>query len=172
MKTNNLLNPVTAYRWLLRISNYLQPAVLLIIRLAWGWELYESGYGHLTHIKDTADFFTSLGIPHPVANAYISGTTELVGGILLMAGLGSRLISIPLIFNFLVAYATDAKDKLAKFFTEDPSNIVDYTAFPFLVAALVVLAFGPGWFSIDGILRLAIFKKLGWDRPAGKQKAE
>jgi putative oxidoreductase len=158
--------PLLAFRWFLWGSNQLQSFALLVVRLAWGWESYESGYGHLTHVKDTAAFFQSLGIPHPVLNVYISGYTEMIGGVLLMLGLGSRFISLPLIFNFIIAIVTASRDHVVKFFSEDPSNIVDDTAFPFLVTALIVLAFGPGWFSVDGILRFFVFKRLGWDRPA------
>jgi len=138
------------------------PIVLLLIRLAWGWELAESGYGHLTHLKDTTEFFESLHIPMPHANAIISGTTELVGGCLWMAGLGTRLISLPLFFNFCVAYATASKEKLQVMFHEFPNHIdkvIDDSAFPFLVTSLILLAFGPGLFSLDALLKKLFFSK-------------
>jgi putative oxidoreductase len=142
---------VTFYDRFAHMANHLQSFGLLVIRLAWGWESFESGRGHLQHVFDTADFFRSLHIPFPVANVYISGTTEMVGGILLMLGLFSRFISIPLLFNFAVTYLTDARGAVQHLFT-DPDKFIDYTAFPFLVTALLILAFGAGKFSVDYLI--------------------
>ncbi len=149
----------TLYRFLIKSGTYLAPVVLLLVRAGWGWEMYESGHRHLTYLDNTTSFFESLHIPAPHANAIISGTTELVGGILLMAGLASRLIAIPLTFNFLTAIATASSDNVKMIFKQDFSKIVDDTAFPFLVASLVILAFGPGIISLDAILKKTLFKK-------------
>src|ERR1700733_9373723 len=92
------------YQRLVVAGTYLAPVVLLIIRVAWGWELVESGWGHLHDVDEMAKRFTEWGIPHPVLNVYVSATTEMVGGALWILGLGARIISIPLLFNFCVAY--------------------------------------------------------------------
>jgi len=136
-----------------RNAHLLAPAALLIVRLAWGWELVESGYGHLTHLDQTTEFFNSLHISMPRANAVISGTTEMVGGTLWMLGLGTRIISVPLLFNFIVAYLTASHDKVAQFFRQDPSNFIDDTAFPFLVTSLLMIAFGAGPISLDALIK-------------------
>lgn len=141
-------------------ASYLGPFALLMLRLGWGWEMLESGYGHLTHIQSTVDFFVSLHIPFPKANVIISGSTEMVGGALMMLGLAARLISIPLLFNFLVAILTASHDNVVHIFSQDFSKIVDDTAYPFVMTSLVILAFGPGLFSIDGILRATAFRKF------------
>ncbi len=39
----------------------------------------------------------------PQLNVYLAGGTECIGGILLLLGLGSRFISIPLIFTMIIA---------------------------------------------------------------------
>src|SRR5665213_2098958 len=94
------------------IGGNLQSLALLAIRLAWGFQLYESGVGHLTHVEKTAQFFAGLKffgrfpMPWPSLSVYLSGATELAGGILLMLGLFSRPIAVLLFFNFCVAYAT------------------------------------------------------------------
>jgi putative oxidoreductase len=129
-----------------------------MLRLSWGWEMLESGYGHLTHIQDTTNFFISLHIPFPKANVIISASIELIGGALMMLGLAARLISIPLLFNFFVAIVTASHDNVVHIFTQDISKIVDDTAYPFLMTSLIILAFGPGLFSIDGVLRATVFK--------------
>jgi len=145
------------YAW---IVSFLAPVALLAIRLAWGWELAQSGWGHLTHLDKTTDFFASLNIPMPRASAMISGTTELVGGCLWMLGLATRLISIPLFFNFCVAYWTASHDKVVNFFQKNGvSNFIDDSAFPFLVTSLLLIAFGAGAISIDGIIKRACRKR-------------
>jgi putative oxidoreductase len=145
---------------LAKIGVCLQSPVLLFIRLAWGFQLAESGWGHLTNVEKTAGFFTSLHIPFPVANVYLSGTTELVGGILLMLGLFSRLISIPLLFNFCVAYLTASHAAIKELLHfQSPDDFINDSAFPFLVTSLLILAFGAGKISLDYLLEKCCGKK-------------
>ena len=94
------------YIWLIKFGTVLIPIALLIVRLAWGWESLESGHGHLKNLDATIQFFQSLNIPAPRANAIMSGSTEMIGGALLMIGLGSRLAAIALVGNFIVAIVT------------------------------------------------------------------
>ncbi|HTQ30221.1 MAG TPA: DoxX family protein [Opitutaceae bacterium] len=155
------MNFRTLYSRFAAAAGCLQSVVLLFIRLAWGFQLLESGWGHLTHVGKTAQFFASLHIPFPTANVYISGTTELVGGALLMLGLFARGISIPLIFNFCVAYATDASSSIKELLQLSPDDFINYTAFPFLVTSLLILAFGPGKISIDFLVEKFAGKKSG-----------
>jgi putative oxidoreductase len=159
-KLNDMLSvrghPVLAF-----YLSYLQAVVLLLLRLAWGWESAQSGWGHLHDVAGTAEFFSKLHIPFPLLNVYIAGGTELVGGALLIAGLGTRLAAIPFAFNFLVAIATAGGPKIVeKFhdsFLDGWTRIVDDTAFPFLMLGLVVLAFGPGKLSIDYLIGRFVF---------------
>ena len=141
------------YNVLIRIGHYLTPGVLLIFRLAWGWELFESGRAHLSNVPAMVERFQSWGVPLPHLNVFISGYTELFGGLFLMAGLASRLIAIPLFFNFCVAYLTASHDTVVNFFRQDPSNFIDDAAFPFLITSLLILALGPGPISIDWLLK-------------------
>jgi putative oxidoreductase len=146
---------------LAKIGTCLQCPVLLFIRLAWGFQLAESGWGHLNNVGKTADFFTSLHIPFPVANVYISGSVELAGGILLMLGLFSRIISVPLLFNFCVAYLTASRPALKELLHFSPDDFINDSAFPFLVTSLLILAFGPGKISLDYLLEKCCCKKSG-----------
>ncbi len=98
----------------------------------------------MNHEK-VAGFFQSLHIPAPGLNAYLAGATECLGGLLLLVGLGSRLVSIPLIFVLIVAYATAEIDSVKAIFS-DPDKFTGATPFLFLVACVMVLAFGPGVF--------------------------
>jgi putative oxidoreductase len=155
-----------AIRWydiLTRHASKLQSFVLLLVRITWGWQLFESGYGHLTNIQKTIEAFKKWGVPMPEVNVYISGTTELVGGFLLFFGLATRLISIPLVFNFIVAYATASRATLVQLISGSKrldayDNFINDTAFPMLITALTMLAFGPGKVSIDHLIRRFILR--------------
>ena len=151
---------------LMKVLTYLQCPVLLLLRLGFGYQFMLTGWGKLSNIEKPTQFFTELGIPMPRLNAYMAGTTEFVGGLFLILGLASRLVSIPLTFVMLVAYATAHRPSLVAIFspTPDPKtqqidalterirNAFDQAPFPFLCAALVILAFGPGRASLDHLI--------------------
>ena len=88
-------------------------------------------------------------------NAVMAGGTECVGGALLALGLFARPASVPLIFCMGVAYATADRDALFAI-RSDPDKFVTAAPFLFLLASVVVLAFGPGKLALD-----ALFKRSG-----------
>lgn len=133
------------------VADFLQSPLLLVIRLYWGWSFAQTGWGKLTHLDRTAGFFESLNIPAPKLNAILAGGTECLGGILLALGLFARPAAVPLIFTMLVAYWTADRDALVALKT-DPDKFVTAAPFLFLLAALIVLAFGPGKLSLDALL--------------------
>jgi putative oxidoreductase len=139
------------YQRLVKIASLLQSPLLLVIRLYWGWEFFGTGTGKLMHHEKITGYFQSLHIPLPSFNAYLVGATECVGGLLLLIGLGSRLISLPLIFSLTIAYITADSEAVKSIFS-DPDKFTSATPFLFLMACLIVLAFGPGKFSIDWLL--------------------
>ncbi|MBX7220493.1 MAG: DoxX family protein [Blastocatellia bacterium] len=140
-----------AYGLLTGVENSLQSPLLLAIRLYWGYHFFLTGSGKLMHLDRTTAFFTDLGIPLPYFNALMAGTTECVGGLLLLIGLGSRLVSIPLVVTMCVAYATAEREALMNLFS-NPKAFFEAEPFLFLVASLLVLVFGPGLFSLDSIV--------------------
>src|SRR3954462_5249978 len=95
-----------AYGLFLRAANPLQSPFLLLIRVDWGWLFLQSGIGKFGHIDKVVSFFTDLGIPVPTLRAYFIASLETVGGILLILGLASRLNSVPLLINMIVADIT------------------------------------------------------------------
>lgn len=127
------------------------PIFLLLVRLYWGWQLAETGLGKIRHLTKVTNFFTSLGIPLPAFNAVFVSWLELIGGILLAIGLGSRLIALLIAADMMVAYYTAGHDDLLAIFS-NPGKFYGDDAFTFLLAALVVLFFGPGWLSLDHLL--------------------
>jgi putative oxidoreductase len=128
------------------IGRFLQPLILLGIRLYWGWQFFETGKGKLTHLDRITAFFTSLNIPAPHLNAILSGSVETAGGLLLVVGLFSRIVTLPLMFILALAYATADSDALHAILS-DPDKFLSAT--PFLFASLIIFAFGPGCLSLD-----------------------
>jgi putative oxidoreductase len=71
--------------------------------------------------------------------------------LLLLVGLCSRLVSVPLAFTMLVAYFTADREALVGIFSE-PDKFLAADPFLFLLTTLIVLAFGPGVFSLDWLI--------------------
>ena len=150
--------------WVKAIS-CLQSPLLLVIRLYWGWQFFQTGKGKLMNLDRTAGFFQSLNIPHPHLNAVMAGCTECFGGLCLLLGLGSRILTIPLIFTMSIAYLTAESDALHAIFS-DPDKFVSATPFEFMFAAIIVLVFGPGKFSLDWLLARTLSPKAVKEKPA------
>src|SRR5215469_7053817 len=100
------------YRLLIRVASSLQSPFLLAVRLYWGWQFMETGWGKLTDINKVVGFFTDLGIPAPALNAWFVSGLEFGGGLLLILGLGSRLIALPLVIDMIVAYIAEDREAL------------------------------------------------------------
>ncbi len=139
------------YRVLIRLSSSLQSPFLLVLRLYWGWQFMETGWGKLSNINKVVGFFTDLGIPAPVLNAYFVSALEFGGGVLLVLGLGSRLIAMPLVIDMIVAYVTADREALFSIISNS-DKFTTAAPYPFLIASLIVLIFGPGKASIDACL--------------------
>ena len=132
--------------------SYLQSPFLLVVRLYWGWQLMQSGWGKLHHLDKVTDFFTSLNLPAPDVTAHFVSGLEFVGGLLLILGLGTRLIGLILSVNMLVAYWTADRDALFAVLS-DPGKFYNADPYTFLFASAMVLVFGAGVFSVDALLK-------------------
>jgi putative oxidoreductase len=147
-----------AYDTFAAIANYLQAPLLLAIRVFFFWQLFVAGKGKLLNIDKTAEFFGSLNIPMPVFSAYLAGATECFGGLLLVIGLASRLVAIPVAFTMIVAYVTADYEAWTSVIS-DPDKFVGAAPFPFLLSALLVLAFGPGAISLDALIKRFVARR-------------
>src|SRR5882757_384564 len=112
--------------------SYLRSPFLLAVRLYWGWQFVQTGWGKMHHIGKITAFFTSLNIPFPAFNAYF------VTGLLLA-------------FNMLVAYWTADHEALISIFS-DPGKFYVADPYTFLFASLMVLILGAGLFSVDALV--------------------
>jgi putative oxidoreductase len=147
------------YERLVKIVSLGRSPFLLLIRVYIGYQCIISGWAHLHHIDDVAQFFASLHIPAPKISVIMSASTEIVFGALLLVGFLSRLSALALTGNFIVALLSVLLSNnnfsyhdLGQAIWNDQGPLFRDTAFPFLATALVVLFFGPGLFSIDAIV--------------------
>src|ERR1700761_412105 len=144
-----------AYELFVTAANLLQSPLLLVLRVYFCWQLYLTGKGKLSNMGKVIDFFTSLGIPAPAFNAYFVSALECFGGLLLIIGLASRPIAFMIVISMSVAYLTADLEAVQSIFS-DYDKFVKADPFPFLLTALIILAFGPGLLSIDAILKRAV----------------
>lgn len=129
----------------------LESPFLLLVRLYWGWQFAQTGWGKLRHLSHVTQFFSSLGIPLPGFNAAFVSGLEFVGGILLIAGFATRFMGLLLAVDMLVAYLTTDLVALTSILS-DPDKFYGDAAYTFLIASLIVLVFGAGRYSVDYLI--------------------
>ncbi|MBR9866295.1 MAG: DoxX family protein [Oceanospirillales bacterium] len=82
----------------------------LLLRLYLAPVLMQAGYTKLSHFDDTAAWFGNpdwgLGLPMPEVLAALASGTEFFGGMLLIVGLATRWVSVPLMVTMIVAALT------------------------------------------------------------------
>src|SRR6266446_944894 len=140
------------YQRVFSAADYLQSTFLLLVRLYWGWQLIESGWGKLHNLDKVTQFFGSLNLPMPAQMAVFIACVEFFGGIFFALGLFSRMTSLVLTINLIMAYVTADREALFSVFS-DPDKFYRAAPYTFLVASVIVLIFGPGKFCVDYLLR-------------------
>jgi len=131
------------YKRIIQI-NKLRDFPLLFIRLVLAYGFYMPAKLKWADIGSTIDWFKSLGVPAPAFNAYLVASTEAAGVILLILGLGARIIAIPLMITLLVAIRTV---HWANGF-EAGNNGFEIPLY-YLLMLLVLFVYGSGKFSLD-----------------------
>ena len=130
------------------LTLYVQSSFLLFVRLYWGWQLWQSGWGKLHNLDRVTVFFTSLNLPAPAQMAVFIACVEFFGGILFALGAFSRVTSLVLTVNLTMAYVLADREALLSIFS-DPDKFMAAAPFAFLFASLLVLIFGAGKLSAD-----------------------
>ena len=139
------------HRQLFSLVAYLQSPFLLLVRLYWGWQLAQSGWGKLHHLSSVGEYFATLGLPMPAQMAVVIACVEFAGGIFLALGLASRITALVLTANLTMAYVVGDREALLSFFS-DPDKFTAAAPFAFLVVSLIVMIFGAGRISADTAL--------------------
>ena len=82
------------------------PSATILIRLMAGAVFLWEGILKFVYANQGVGRFTKLGFPAPHFTATADAWLEIVGGVLLLTGLMTRLIAIPFIVEMLVAMAS------------------------------------------------------------------
>lgn len=136
------------------LAAMLQRPLLLAIRLYWGWQFAQDGWGKLTHLARVTDFFASLNLPAPGATALAVGSIEFAGGILFAAGIASRLVSLVLFVNMTIAYLSVPDDRVNfSHILSNPGDFYNSTPYTYWFAALLILVLGPGRVAVDTLIK-------------------
>jgi uncharacterized membrane protein YphA (DoxX/SURF4 family) len=95
--------------------------------------------------------FAKIGIPWPQFSAPFDGIFEIGCGLLLLAGLATRLAAIPLIIDMLVAIATTKIPMLLKsgFWAMAHEARTDWSM---LLGSVFLLIVGAGAWSVDALV--------------------
>jgi putative oxidoreductase len=79
------------------------PSATILIRLMAGGVFLWEGVLKFVYANQGVGRFTKLAMPFPAFTATFVGGLEIVGGIMLILGLGTRLITIPFVIEMIVA---------------------------------------------------------------------
>jgi putative oxidoreductase len=150
------------FAWLLD-SPVSAPKATVLVRLMAGGVFLWEGILKFVYTNQGVGRFTKIGIPAPHVTAVFVGVLEIVGGILLITGFLTRLISIPFVIEMLVAMATT---KIALYLGTSPLPLPpappqvgiwavfheirsDYAQ---IMSVLFLGIVGPGPWSLDAVL--------------------
>ena len=115
--------------------------VPLVLRLAAGAVFVAFSVGKFTRHGAEAAGFERYGVPAPELATYLVGLLELLGGLALIAGIGTRVAALLLAANMAVAIATAGRIE------GGPVHLGLAPAL--LVAMLVLVVSGAGALSAD-----------------------
>jgi len=140
------------------------PKSILILRLMAGGVFFWEGILKFVYTNQGVGRFTKIGLPFPHETAIFVACLEIVGGLLLLCGLGTRLIAIPFILEMIVAILST---KVSLFLGSSPLPLPpalpkvgiwavlheirsDYAQ---ILTTAFLLINGPGLLSLDAFLR-------------------
>jgi uncharacterized membrane protein YphA (DoxX/SURF4 family) len=93
------------------------PSTILIIRLMAGGVFFWEGILKFVFVNQGVGRFTKLGFPFPETTAHIIATGEIIGGLLLIFGLFTRIVAFYFIIQMVVAVLST---KIALYFGTSP----------------------------------------------------
>ena len=150
------------WHWFLDPPDNAPTATLLLRLMAGGVFLWE-GVLKFVFANQGVGRFTKLGIPAPALTADFVGGLEIVGGILLIAGLLTRVIAVPFIIEMIVAMLST---KISMYLGTSPLPLPPVppqiglwavlpeirSEYAQLMVVIFLLSVGPGRWSLDALL--------------------
>lgn len=119
----------------------------LVVRVVFGYFWLETGIAKVHNLDGFTQRFIGWGIPFPAFSAGLSAWTELIGGLLIMLGLFTRLVCVPMLINMAVAVTLVVSSNLM--------GLDDYVEADEIVYSLIffwLLVSGPGKASLDTLV--------------------
>jgi putative oxidoreductase len=117
-----------------------------VARLTLGWLFLQSGWGKLHNLPKVIEYFTSLGVPAPQIQAPFAAFMEFTCGALLLAGLITRLASLPLIGIMTIAILTANRGDI-----HELSDLFGMAEYLNIALLLWLVAYGAGPISLDRV---------------------
>ena len=131
------------------MSNALQNPVSLVGRILLAALFLPAGIGKLTGFAGTVGYITSVGLPLPQVAAAIALVVEIVGGIALITGFGTRFAALALAVFTLVAsvffhnyWAVPAEQQMIQ-------QLMFFKNIAVVGGLLTLAAWGAGSWSLD-----------------------
>lgn len=113
---------------------------VLLARLFFGGAMIYHGYPKLMNLSSFTAKVSQMGIPLAPVSAPMAMAAELIGGLLILVGYKTRSAALFLLITMLVAsFVAHGADPFSK----------QEKALAFAALSLMLMAFGPGKFSID-----------------------
>ena len=140
------------------------PASTLLLRLMAGGVFLWEGILKFVYVNQGVGRFTKLGMPFPHLTANFVGYLEIVGGLLLLSGLMTRLIAIPFIIEMIVAILST---KISLYLGTSPLPLPPVppqfgmwavlheirSEYAQLLTTAFLLVNGPGKWSLDALMK-------------------
>src|SRR5689334_19300162 len=82
------------------------PSIILIVRLMTGSVFFWEGVLKFVYVNQGVGRFTKLGFAFPEITAHIIAVGEIIGGLLLILGLFTRIVAFYFIIQMMVAVLT------------------------------------------------------------------
>jgi len=114
----------------------------LLLRIGVGLIFIVAGWGKLTGIEGTQDFFGNIGIPMAGLMAWVVALVEFVGGLMVLFGAWARIPNLLLAVIMVVALLTT---KMGEGFGAARLDLM------LLFATLALAILGSGKYSVDGM---------------------
>jgi putative oxidoreductase len=148
------------YNFFLVLGSNLQSLFLLFMRATWGHQFLLAGLEKLHNTDNVTEYFSSMGIPAADFSIYMVSYFEIIGGVCLILGFASRIITIPLIAILLTAIGMAHSHLLKEvIFILDPHSFAQELPYPYFITAMLVFTFGPGRISIDAWIKRWVEKQ-------------
>jgi putative oxidoreductase len=157
-------NPINDFLIWLMNPPVTGPKSTLVLRIMAGGVFLWEGILKFVYVNQGVGRFTKLGMPFPHFTANFVGCLEIVGGILLLAGLMTRWIAIPFIIEMIVAIlSTKISLYLGTYPLPLPPALPQIgmwavlhevrSEYAQMLTAIFLLINGPGIWSLDALVQ-------------------